>query len=350
MLILGFVSMSFGNKVKQKVLDSSDSYNHYKKENKDLSNKLNSEIKDLKKDIKALKKSQKETERVLDSYHVFLSNLYLDYELKPKGMLKNTQDLCQELLDFFDKVCRKHNLQYWIDFGNFLGAVRHQGYIPWDDDLDVGMPRDDSIKFLEVIDEELEIHGLSDIIDVSRERFTSDNNVVAFTQIRISERSVEENELFGGLDIFPMDFIIDPSDNIEEEFMEARKNFHNNILNGMERQEVYDEFYKELNLSHEKQEYYIHSVELFGGLYKFKLFKTENLLPLKEIEFNGKLYPCPNNEKAYLETIYGKSYMDIPKIIRRHTRVSKLKDLPYAEEKFEKYFKLFKEANRNFKY
>lgn len=48
-----------------------------------------------------------------------------------------------DLLVEFDRVCRKHSLRYWLSFGGLLGVVRHQGFIPWDDDLDVCMPRED---------------------------------------------------------------------------------------------------------------------------------------------------------------------------------------------------------------
>ena len=47
------------------------------------------------------------------------------------------------LLEQFDKLCRENNLQYFVDSGTLLGAVRHQGFIPWDDDIDVVMFRDD---------------------------------------------------------------------------------------------------------------------------------------------------------------------------------------------------------------
>ena len=48
-----------------------------------------------------------------------------------------------DLLVQFDRVCRNHNLKYWVSFGGLLGIVRHNGFIPWDDDLDVCMPRAD---------------------------------------------------------------------------------------------------------------------------------------------------------------------------------------------------------------
>lgn len=48
-----------------------------------------------------------------------------------------------DILTVFDKVCKKYNLQYWLAFGTLLGAIRHNGFIPWDDDIDICMPRKD---------------------------------------------------------------------------------------------------------------------------------------------------------------------------------------------------------------
>ncbi|WP_032591113.1 LicD family protein, partial [Bacteroides fragilis] len=53
-----------------------------------------------------------------------------------------------EILIDFDRICRKHNLTYYMLGGTLLGAVRHHGFIPWDDDIDVGMPRADYERFI----------------------------------------------------------------------------------------------------------------------------------------------------------------------------------------------------------
>ena len=54
-----------------------------------------------------------------------------------------------KILLAFDKVCREHDLRYCIFAGTLLGAIRHKGFIPWDDDMDVGMPRPDYERFIQ---------------------------------------------------------------------------------------------------------------------------------------------------------------------------------------------------------
>ena len=58
------------------------------------------------------------------------------------------------LLEQFQTVCRKHNLKYYAIGGTLLGAVRHQGFIPWDDDIDVGMLREDYDRFVQLCEAE----------------------------------------------------------------------------------------------------------------------------------------------------------------------------------------------------
>lgn len=85
----------------------------------------------------------------IDTLFYFL-NEYVDIQRLPsttnKG-LRYVQKCDALLLKIFDKVCEKYSLTYWLDYGTLLGAVRHKGFIPWDDDTDISMPRTDYNRF-----------------------------------------------------------------------------------------------------------------------------------------------------------------------------------------------------------
>ena len=61
--------------------------------------------------------------------------------------LKKTQ---KEILDEVVAFCNTHNIRYFLAYGTLLGAIRHKGYIPWDDDIDIHMPRPDYERFIEL--------------------------------------------------------------------------------------------------------------------------------------------------------------------------------------------------------
>ena len=59
------------------------------------------------------------------------------------------------ILEEIDKICKRHKIEYWLDGGTLLGAVRHGGFIPWDDDIDIGMSQEDEKRFEEIAPKEL---------------------------------------------------------------------------------------------------------------------------------------------------------------------------------------------------
>lgn len=66
------------------------------------------------------------------------------------GRLRQAQLKMLAMLEAVDAICQKHQLDYWLEGGTLLGAIRHQGFIPWDDDLDISMPRASYEAFLQV--------------------------------------------------------------------------------------------------------------------------------------------------------------------------------------------------------
>lgn len=75
---------------------------------------------------------------------------YHDRRLEGETPLRQCQLVQLHLLYVFDAICKEHHLTYFLGGGTLLGAMRHQGFIPWDDDLDVGMPMKDYKRFLKI--------------------------------------------------------------------------------------------------------------------------------------------------------------------------------------------------------
>lgn len=72
------------------------------------------------------------------------------YDESKKMSLAEIKSVELDLLIEFDSFCNEHNLKYALDGGTLIGALRHKGFIPWDDDIDVTMPFPDFLKFVEL--------------------------------------------------------------------------------------------------------------------------------------------------------------------------------------------------------
>jgi lipopolysaccharide cholinephosphotransferase len=78
-----------------------------------------------------------------------IEELFPDEREKGENRLRQCQLVMLRLLKIFDYLCTKHDIKYFLTGGTLLGAIRHQGFIPWDDDLDVGITRDNYEKFVQ---------------------------------------------------------------------------------------------------------------------------------------------------------------------------------------------------------
>ena len=80
----------------------------------------------------------------------------LRQRFNPDGSLLRRQQMRMlEILLEVDKICKKHNIRYWLSSGTLIGAMRHDGFIPWDDDLDIEMMRSDYLRLMKVLPAEL---------------------------------------------------------------------------------------------------------------------------------------------------------------------------------------------------
>lgn len=110
-----------------------------------------------------------------------------------------------EILLVFRDICKRHNLTYYLSGGTFLGAVRHGGFIPWDDDVDVAMPRDDYEKFIKVVNFELSEDMEFKSIDNDYNYHVSWARIIN-NRVKVIVNNFQKPEIEPAwIDIFPLD-------------------------------------------------------------------------------------------------------------------------------------------------
>lgn len=133
--------------------------------------------------------------------------------------------LTLEMLVEFHRVCEENDLRYCLGYGTLLGAVRHQGFIPWDDDIDVSMPRKDYEKLYELSENNEKIFGENYRLASARNKYNIQKPVFNLIDIRTVTLSPTRQKKFFypvWLDIFPMDDIPDSKEKWEERLNACR--------------------------------------------------------------------------------------------------------------------------------
>lgn len=125
-----------------------------------------------------------------------------------------------EVLKQIDAICNKYDLTYFAYWGTLLGAVRHNGFIPWDDDMDIAMKREEYNKFLEVAPQELpqSYHILSDYTEEEWENTLT--RITNGDKVDFDERKMQEFHncpFVVGIDVFPLDYISRNQEEAEEQ-------------------------------------------------------------------------------------------------------------------------------------
>lgn len=140
------------------------------------------------------------------------------------AMMKRAWAAQLEVLCDIDKVCKKYNLHYYADWGTLIGAIRHGGFIPWDDDMDISMLRKDYDTFARVaLDELPEGYGILNFGHSDDGDFKCDDYLIRVyntNRIRVDQAFLDKFHGFpyaAGMDIFPMDYI--PPDEEEDKML-----------------------------------------------------------------------------------------------------------------------------------
>lgn len=111
------------------------------------------------------------------------------------------------ILIFIDKICRAHQLRYFMFGGTLLGAVRHKGFIPWDDDIDIAMPRVDYEKFCAILEKNYESSPYKMASPIKHSDYFYGFSKLYDTRTQLIEKQLGKAMDWMGIyvDIFPMD-------------------------------------------------------------------------------------------------------------------------------------------------
>ena len=120
--------------------------------------------------------------------------------------LKIVQSEILNILEIFDEKCKENNLKYYIFYGTLLGAVRHKGFIPWDDDIDITMPREDYEKFISLYRDEFFRGYYLDGYNCSRyESYSPVFRINSKNVLLRRDKGNKEHWIGAFISIFPMD-------------------------------------------------------------------------------------------------------------------------------------------------
>ena len=228
--------------------------------------------------------------------------------------LDEAKKIMLNILVEFDRVCKKHNLTYWLTAGTLLGSVRHSGFIPWDDDIDIGMPREDYEKLKNIeLPKNMFLQNKS-TDPTFRQYFTKirlDNTL--FIEEQEKGKKIEYHQgIF--IDIFPFSFI-------DETIFPFYSYIRYYIYGVFSNNRFYAKWMnrdlriyaiKILNLFHNnKNAIAVYGPESLTGSVHHAINKND-IFPLDNGKFEGYSFPIPKNSNFALQKHFGKDVMEIP--------------------------------------
>lgn len=246
--------------------------------------------------------------------------------------LKDIQALELNLLIAFDKFCNDNNLKYSLMGGTMLGAIRHKGFIPWDDDIDVSMPRPDYDKFIELtkdgMTEDYKVYSIQ-----TKKDYIYPYIKLIDTRTVLYESNINTKYSIGlYIDIFPVDgFPCSESVAIRHykhlsrlknyTIWAAVKPFNNKglirnlirfIVNFIFKTIGASYFAKKRDEEYRKFDFNDSEYVTLSTGYALKAkMKKEEYLDLIDVEFCGLMFKCSSNYHKTLRNIYG-DYMKLP--------------------------------------
>lgn len=233
--------------------------------------------------------------------------------------IKEKQDLQLQMLDEIDSICREYRIRYSLAYGTLLGAVRHKGFIPWDDDVDICMPKEDMYRFKDILNSEN-----IEYIDIDTFKYYE----WFFSRIASKKTYGKPGKLFFGygvnIDLYPV-VGVPESENVLIKYMEEgtklvnRLNFFVRWRNSaiirlpiktipFMRHIVKDVRNFAMQYNYNDNNWHF---SLGGSFKKCNYFDYDLFDNLIDVEFEGHKYKAFKSYDRYLSHIYG-DYMKLP--------------------------------------
>jgi len=273
---------------------------------------------------------------VIDKVMAWGSQRILHADLRSRFNPDGSQLRCLQLrmLDILleiDRICQKHHIRYWLSSGTLIGAMRHNGFIPWDDDLDIEMMREDYLKLMKVLPDEL-----PDWLALQNSD-TDENYFFFYAKIRDRRSKMLENtnydrmwkELGIYIDIFPMEKHPIGLHKLTEKTVGHMYKIWRTSTDDAKS-------IKQVRRIYDINDKFIFPLLRFfcrllpnriitsgmGIPYHNPRFEDE-IFPLTTHEFEGHTFPIPSKVDAHLRHIYG-DYMQLPDLDKLAPHVAQL--------------------------
>lgn len=244
--------------------------------------------------------------------------------------LKEIKQRQLEILIKVKEFCDLNNIDYFLDCGTLLGAVRHKGYIPWDDDIDIGMTRINFDKFVSLFNKDNNT-SLRCYTYQNKKDFYFAYAKVCDINTTLYEHNQKKSKQFVNIDVFVYDSVSSDKVKVDKLFKKRErylrlnrlKNFQDFKNNNIVKKITYialsilpkDYFIKKLDKlsrSQKSSDRYLANIASFDNMY----ITLDALEPYKELEFEGIMFKVPNDTDKWLRG-YFNDYMTPPPVEKR---------------------------------
>ena len=247
-----------------------------------------------------------------------------------------------EILDTVVNICERHQLTYFLAYGSCLGAVRHQGFIPWDDDIDIGMPRQDYDRFVEICKTELPTGYYYQGLENEEHYWLSYSKVrkagTLFVE-KYTENAVPLDKQGIFIDVFPFEGVHSLSKKVLNTHTVIRKlkvalylklasnetsdcGLGKRMIASIIPWKIANMWMRRLmnSMNDDDPKLFLSSAQMNPLTVGFLLADDKGRIPVVRVPFEDRIYCIPSEYDAYLTNLY-KNYMQLPPEAKRRTHM-----------------------------